>query len=243
MARKTSKGRQKIEIKRIENDYNRLQVTFSKRRLGLFKKASELQILCGVEIAVLVFSPAGKVYAFGHPNVDAVIDRFLWGAPALNGFGALPLIIPSHHEAPIRELTKQFADLAEFLEVEKKRGEQLQEMQKESQAKNWWDKPIEDLDLNELVKLRDMLEELKMKVTVRADEILIEESMMPRECNIHFPNQFGCLNPHGFEANVLPPEFQARSYVGSSSSSLNPHGYGYGYGYDYGFGGGFYGIN
>uniref|UniRef100_A0A803P9L4 Uncharacterized protein n=1 Tax=Cannabis sativa TaxID=3483 RepID=A0A803P9L4_CANSA len=41
-------GRGKIEIKRIENANSR-QVTFSKRRAGLLKKAQELAILCDAE--------------------------------------------------------------------------------------------------------------------------------------------------------------------------------------------------
>ncbi|AES62808.1 MADS-box transcription factor family protein, putative [Medicago truncatula] len=47
-----------------------LQVTFSKRRSGLFKKVSEFCTLCGVDVALVVFSPSEKVFSFGHPNVD-----------------------------------------------------------------------------------------------------------------------------------------------------------------------------
>lgn len=61
---KTAKmGRGRIEIKKIEN-VNSRQVTFSKRRNGLFKKASELSILCDAEVAVIVFSNTGKLYQF-----------------------------------------------------------------------------------------------------------------------------------------------------------------------------------
>ncbi|KAF2601821.1 hypothetical protein F2Q70_00026654 [Brassica cretica] len=56
-------GRGRIEIKKIEN-VNSRQVTFSKRRNGLMKKANELSILCDAEIAVIVFSSTGKVYDF-----------------------------------------------------------------------------------------------------------------------------------------------------------------------------------
>ena len=72
---KKSKGRQRITMAKMENESN-LQVTFSKRRSGLFKKASELNTLCGADIAVVVFSPGGKVYSFGHPNVENVLNRF-----------------------------------------------------------------------------------------------------------------------------------------------------------------------
>jgi MADS-box transcription factor len=56
-------GRGKIEIKRIDNATSR-QVTFSKRRSGLFKKARELSILCDAEVGLLVFSSTSRLYDF-----------------------------------------------------------------------------------------------------------------------------------------------------------------------------------
>ncbi|KAL9317338.1 hypothetical protein ACSQ67_013855 [Phaseolus vulgaris] len=53
---KKSRGRQKIEMKKMSKESN-LQVTFSKRRTGLFKKASELCTLCAADVALVVFSP------------------------------------------------------------------------------------------------------------------------------------------------------------------------------------------
>ncbi|KAK4269675.1 hypothetical protein QN277_022802 [Acacia crassicarpa] len=55
--------RRKTEMKRIENKTNR-QLTFSKRRNGLLKKAFELSVLCDVEVALIVFSANGKLYEF-----------------------------------------------------------------------------------------------------------------------------------------------------------------------------------
>ncbi|URE33256.1 hypothetical protein MUK42_17753 [Musa troglodytarum] len=55
--------RGRVELRRIENRINR-QVRFSKRRSGLFKKAYELAVLCDAEVALVVFSPAGKLYEF-----------------------------------------------------------------------------------------------------------------------------------------------------------------------------------
>lgn len=55
--------RGKTELKRIENATSR-QVTFSKRRSGLLKKAFELSVLCDAEVALVVFSPKGKLYEF-----------------------------------------------------------------------------------------------------------------------------------------------------------------------------------
>jgi hypothetical protein len=61
------KGRQRIQMKKMSNESNML-VTFSKRRSGLFKKASELCTLCGVDVALVVFSPSEKAFSFGHPT-------------------------------------------------------------------------------------------------------------------------------------------------------------------------------
>ncbi|KAF8029850.1 hypothetical protein BT93_E2310 [Corymbia citriodora subsp. variegata] len=56
-------GRGKIVIRRIDNSTSR-QVTFSKRRNGLLKKAKELAILCDAEVGVIIFSSTGKLYDF-----------------------------------------------------------------------------------------------------------------------------------------------------------------------------------
>ncbi|KAK1552262.1 hypothetical protein Q3G72_013375 [Acer saccharum] len=56
-------GRGKIVIRRIDNSTSR-QVTFSKRRNGLLKKAKELAILCDAEVGVMIFSSTGKLYDF-----------------------------------------------------------------------------------------------------------------------------------------------------------------------------------
>ncbi|KAK9080954.1 hypothetical protein Syun_031788 [Stephania yunnanensis] len=72
-------GRRKIEIKAIE-DNNKRQVTFSKRRKGLFKKAEQMCLLDEtMKMSLVVFSPAGKPFSFHHPSVDTVIDRFFNG--------------------------------------------------------------------------------------------------------------------------------------------------------------------
>ncbi|KAG6479880.1 hypothetical protein ZIOFF_063356 [Zingiber officinale] len=55
--------RGKVELRRIEDRTSR-QIRFSKRRSGLFKKAYELAVLCDAEVALVVFSPAGKLYEF-----------------------------------------------------------------------------------------------------------------------------------------------------------------------------------
>nr|QBB20107.1 FRUITFUL-like protein 2 [Fagopyrum esculentum] len=66
-------GRGKVEMKRIENKINR-QVTFSKRRTGLLKKAHEISVLCDAEVALLGFSPKGKLFQY---STDSCMERIL----------------------------------------------------------------------------------------------------------------------------------------------------------------------
>nr|GMC46584.1 agamous-like MADS-box protein AGL62 [Ipomoea batatas] len=131
MAARTSRGRQRIEMVKIERKSN-LEVTFSKRRCGLFKKASVLSTLCGADVAIIVFSPAGnKVFSFGHPTVEAVVERFLGEdnpAPVNEtGGGALATeqFIEAQRNARVQELNVELTRLEAVLEFEKKRGEAI----------------------------------------------------------------------------------------------------------------------
>ncbi|KAF0890550.1 hypothetical protein E2562_003765 [Oryza meyeriana var. granulata] len=68
-------GRGKIAIKRIDNTTNR-QVTFSKRRGGLMKKARELSILCDADVGLIVFSCTGRLYDFASSSMKSIIERY-----------------------------------------------------------------------------------------------------------------------------------------------------------------------
>ncbi|XP_074304578.1 MADS-box transcription factor 23-like isoform X2 [Silene latifolia] len=68
-------GRGKIVIERIDNTTSR-QVTFSKRRKGLLKKAKELAILCDAHVGVLIFSSTSKLYEYSNSSMKSVIERY-----------------------------------------------------------------------------------------------------------------------------------------------------------------------
>ncbi|WOK96174.1 MADS-box transcription factor 23-like isoform X1 [Canna indica] len=67
--------RGKIVIQRIDNTTSR-QVTFSKRRSGLMKKAKELAILCDAEVGLVVFSSTGRLYDYASTSMKSVIERY-----------------------------------------------------------------------------------------------------------------------------------------------------------------------
>ncbi|XP_022757140.1 MADS-box protein SOC1 [Durio zibethinus] len=68
--------RGKTQMKRIENATSR-QVTFSKRRNGLLKKAFELSVLCDAEVALIIFSTRGKLYEFASSSMKDTIERYM----------------------------------------------------------------------------------------------------------------------------------------------------------------------
>ncbi|XP_076905270.1 MADS-box protein SOC1-like isoform X2 [Bidens hawaiensis] len=67
--------RGKAQMRRIENATSR-QVTFSKRRNGLLKKAFELSVLCDAQVALIVFSPRGKLCEFASSSMEETIERY-----------------------------------------------------------------------------------------------------------------------------------------------------------------------
>ncbi|KAE9605799.1 hypothetical protein Lal_00025127 [Lupinus albus] len=70
-------NKRKITIKKLEPNTNKCNVTFSKRKLGLFNKVTEISILCQAQTALILSSQQGKLYACGYPGPDLVICRFL----------------------------------------------------------------------------------------------------------------------------------------------------------------------
>ncbi|KAM0856009.1 hypothetical protein ACQ4PT_049405 [Festuca glaucescens] len=70
-------GRGKVVLKRIENKVSR-QVTFSKRRGGLLKKAHELAVLCDAHVGVVILSSRGKLFEYCSPRTSwsELIQRY-----------------------------------------------------------------------------------------------------------------------------------------------------------------------
>ncbi|CAJ1931306.1 unnamed protein product [Sphenostylis stenocarpa] len=67
-------AREKIQIRKIDNATAR-QVTFSKRRRGLFKKAEELSVLCDADVALIIFSSTGKLFEYSNSSMKEILER------------------------------------------------------------------------------------------------------------------------------------------------------------------------
>ncbi|CAN6290423.1 unnamed protein product [Urochloa humidicola] len=117
--------RERIAIRRIDNLAAR-QVTFSKRRRGLFKKAEELSILCDAEVGLVVFSATGKLFHFASTSMKQIIDRYDSHSKTLQKSEA-PSQLQSHvDDSTCAKLRDELAEAS--LKLRQMRGEELQRL-------------------------------------------------------------------------------------------------------------------
>ncbi|KAM5566578.1 agamous-like MADS-box protein AGL62 [Rosa sericea] len=181
MSKKTQ-GRKKIEIKKLENSSNK-QVTFSKRRAGIFKKAGELSVLCGAHVAIIVFSGAGKVFCYGHPNINAVLESYQNGLSSVVRVNeeAGDLLVAEFNKEYV-EAEKEFEDLKRKASGIKQMADEKKKMMKEMNMSEgfWWDEAVDlaMMDEREGEQYFKALEEVRRKVAARVDELKILNGTM-----------------------------------------------------------------
>ncbi|XP_022773909.1 agamous-like MADS-box protein AGL29 [Durio zibethinus] len=163
MAGLSSKGRRRTQMWMIQGADAR-QVAFSKRRSGLFKKASELCTLCAVETALVVFYARDQAFYFGHPGVGTVMNT-LSNCRKPN-FDAI-------HQAE----AEQEANLLEKLEAEKIQGERIIErfcMGSQKHGEDFVKRLVDKLNWEQLLTLKSLMEEYKEKLRKRMQELSVE---------------------------------------------------------------------
>ncbi|PSR94753.1 Agamous-like MADS-box protein [Actinidia chinensis var. chinensis] len=149
-------GRRKVELKRLENRARRY-TTFSKRRNGLFRKMAELCNMCASEAAILTFSEADNIYAFGKPSVNSVVDRYTAGTASASASASAAAAI-EHDREQARELEDKCTEALTRLEAEKKRGESVDKVLAVVEGH-----PIEALRLEDVKQIQAMMEEMVQK--------------------------------------------------------------------------------
>ncbi|KAL5844480.1 hypothetical protein ACOSQ4_010438 [Xanthoceras sorbifolium] len=147
-------AREKIKIKKIDNVTAR-QVTFSKRRRGLFKKAGELSVLCDAEVALIIFSTTGKLFEYSNSSMKDIISRYNLHSSNLGKLDHPSLELQLENSNHVR-LSKEVADKSH--QLRQMRGEDLQ-----------------GLNIEELQQLEKMLESGLSRVIEKMGERISNE--------------------------------------------------------------------
>ncbi|KAJ0975978.1 hypothetical protein J5N97_017943 [Dioscorea zingiberensis] len=147
-------ARETIKIRKIDNPAAR-QVTFSKRRRGLFKKAQELAILCDAEVGLIVFSSAGKLFEFASSSMCEVLHKHNTQSNSSSKSDQQTLDLLTENSDCSR-LSKEFAK--EIRQLRQMRGEEL-----------------EELTLEELMHLERTLDVGLKRVLERKEQQLMEQ--------------------------------------------------------------------
>ena len=189
-------GRQKIEIKKLEKKSNK-QVTFSKRRSGIFKKAGELSLLCGCDVAVIVFSPNDKLFCFGHPSVDAMIRRYLNGTLSSSTTTSNTTTTSNYSETSAAAAAtgefnmRAYVENMKELEAEKKRVAEARHesaLKFEGGGSAWWEEAVDGMEVEELEYYVGALYELRRKVFAKVEDSMKGKSGSPLPITASFRN-------------------------------------------------------
>ncbi|XP_047064276.1 agamous-like MADS-box protein AGL29 [Lolium rigidum] len=157
----------RLGIVYIENDQER-QTTFSKRRSGLYKRASDLYALTGARVVVTLEKDNGKMYSFGTPSADPIIDAFLSEGPPIEPF--IDEVTNARIASLQREVDRLETNNAREEKREKLSLQNIKEIKDENPGMiaNYIFSKEEDLSLEDLKSLFNELMRIKVDITDRA---------------------------------------------------------------------------
>ncbi|KAK1374719.1 hypothetical protein POM88_030912 [Heracleum sosnowskyi] len=168
---KATRGKKQRKVKPIDDTTSR-QVTFSKRRVSVFKKASEICVLSGAEAVILCESVGGSVFAFGHPSVEHVVDKYLGNknSSELSENNSAATKIYMNSPCMLEELNKQYLEITKEMEIEKNISENMINKNKE-ESDFWWQQPFDHLEEKELEEYISSMEKLKNNLKLKANDM------------------------------------------------------------------------
>jgi hypothetical protein len=152
-------GRRKVKMEYVK-DKDARYVTFSKRKNGLFKKASELSTLCNARVGVFGFTPGGKPFAFGSPSFQVVTDEYLHEVQGESSNQN----VENNENGNLNILNEQFKDVTKELK------EMKAEKDKNGKVPNI---SLDDLTLEELQNVKARLKELHGDIEAASSMLIL----------------------------------------------------------------------
>uniref|UniRef100_A0A7N0UFP1 MADS-box domain-containing protein n=1 Tax=Kalanchoe fedtschenkoi TaxID=63787 RepID=A0A7N0UFP1_KALFE len=153
--KKRTRGRQKTQMRLVQREEDRL-ITFSKRKAGINKKATELCVMCDAQVAFILFSPKGNAFSYGHPDVKSVVNKFLGREEyPINGDPRVIELIDEHRRERNEELVEFYNVLQHHVTEYAKHKElvkQMAESRGDDDHMGWWDSKVEDMKTADEVK-------------------------------------------------------------------------------------------
>nr|USH46162.1 MADS-box protein [Ipomoea batatas] len=194
-------ARDKIQMRKIDNVTAR-QVTFSKRRRGLFKKAEELSVLCDADVALIVFSSSGKLFHYSNSSMREILEKRNLHSKNLEKMGLpsleLQLVENSNHSRLSMEIAEKTHRLKQM------RGEELQE-----------------LSIEELQKLERSLEIGLGHVIKKKGEKIMKEINQLQEKGVHLMEENERLRQQVVDTSKGQ---RSMAVAGDSENLLNEEG-------------------
>ncbi|XP_071731536.1 agamous-like MADS-box protein AP1 isoform X2 [Rutidosis leptorrhynchoides] len=148
-------GRGRVTLKRIENKINR-QVTFSKRRSGLLKKAHEISVLCDADVALIVFSTKGKLCEYStDSSMERILERY-------ERYSYAEMQLTATHNEPQGNWSLELSKL-------KTRIELLQKSQR-----HFMGEELDSLSLKELQSLEQQIDTGLKNIRLKKNQMMLE---------------------------------------------------------------------
>ncbi|KAL7122833.1 hypothetical protein ACP275_01G068600 [Erythranthe tilingii] len=151
-------AREKMKMKKIANVAAR-QVTLTKRRKGLFKKAEELSILCDAQIGILIISSSStpiNFFNYATTSMKDIIERY-----NLHSKNFDELEQPSELQQLVRD-----SNLSEINKEVAERSHQLRRMREEE---------LQVLSIDELQRLEQSMEAGLRRIRQKKEEKIMRE--------------------------------------------------------------------
>ncbi|GFP92011.1 mads-box protein svp [Phtheirospermum japonicum] len=210
-------AREKIQIKKIDNVTAR-QVTFSKRRRGLFKKAEELSVLCDADIGLIIFSSTGKLFEYASSSMKEILERHNLHSKNLDKLEQPSLELQLVEDSNHSRLSKEVADKTH--QLRHMRGEELQELSIEELQQ--LEKSLEGGLSRVIAKKGEKIMKEISQLQEKGTQLMEENKQLRLQVSELVVNMSNCHKKKADSENVVYEEGQSSESVTNVCNSAGP---------------------